>query len=152
MKAVIPPPLVLLFCGALMWVTQKYFPRLRFDLPYETVLFWVVLVIGFWVLASGVGRIFRNKTAIHPNREALSKATTLVTTGVFRYTRNPIYLGMAVMLVAWLLLLEHWLCAAGPLLFVAFITKYQILPEEEALGKIFGEEYFRYRSETRRWM
>lgn len=152
MKAIIPPPAVFLICGILMWALQRFLPLFDFWLPYNRVLFTLVLFIGLCVLGSGVASILKRKTVIHPHIRALSKATNLVTTGVYRYTRNPIYLGMAIMLLGWLMLLQNWLSAAGVVIFIVFITKYQIGPEEEALEKIFGEEYLRYKTKTRRWL
>ncbi len=64
---------------------------------------------------------------------AIQQPTTLVTTGVYRYPRNPIYLGMAIILVAWFVYLPNWLTLVVVVAFVAFITLYQINPEEEAL-------------------
>jgi protein-S-isoprenylcysteine O-methyltransferase Ste14 len=152
MKAVIPPPLVLLICGALMWLTARMWPSLDFTFPYNTLVFWIVLLAGLSLLIAGVVRIMKHETVIHPDRDSLSKATVLVTTGVFRYTRNPIYLGMAIMLMAWTIYLENWLSAVVVIIFVAFITRYQIKPEEEVLEKIFGAEYVRYKKKVRRWV
>ena len=104
------------------------------------------------VLAAGVVNIIRRKTTIHPDRRSLAAPTALVTTGVFRYTRNPIYLGMAIILTAWVVFLESWLALIGVFVFIAFITQYQIRPEEVALEKIFGDVYVRYRKNVRRWI
>lgn len=152
MKAIIPPPLVFLICGALMWLTARMWPSVDFTFPYNKVVFWIVLLAGLSVLIVGVTRIMKHKTVIHPGRHSLPKATALVTTGVFRYTRNPIYLGAAMMLIAWTIYLENWLSAVGVVIFVAFITRYQIKPEEDALEKIFGAEYVRYKKKVRRWV
>ena len=154
MKALIPPPLVTLICGTLMWLAARWSPSpsLIFEFPRNTLVFWIVLGIGCAILASGISAIFKHNTVIHPNRKALSKAAALVTTGIFRYSRNPIYLGMTIMLVAWAIRLENWLSAAGVIIFIVFITIYQIKPEEEALEKIFGEDYLRYKGRVRRWL
>ena len=152
MKARIPPPLVLLICGILMWVVAEKASVFDFILPHSTPVFWIVLLVGLAVIASGISAIFKHKTIIHPNREALPRATALVTTSVFRYSRNPIYVGMTIMLVAWTIRLENWLSALGIVVFVVFITNYQIKPEEEALEKLFGAEYLRYKQQVRRWV
>ena len=152
MKAIIPPPVVFLICGILMWATQQFLPLFEFWLPYNRVLFALLLFIGFCISGSGVASILKRKTVIHPHIRSLSKATDLVTTGIYRYTRNPIYLGMAIMLLGWLMFLQNWLSAIAVVIFIVFITKYQIRPEEEALEKIFGEEYLRYKTKTRRWL
>ena len=152
MKAIIPPPLVFLGCGALMWLMSGIWPPADFAFAYKTLIFWMVLLAGLSLLIAGVANIFKHKTVIHPSRDSLPKATALVTTGVFRYTRNPIYLGMAIMLIAWTIYLGNWLSAAGVVLFVTFITMYQINPEEEALVRIFRERYMQYKKRVRRWV
>ena len=152
MKAVIPPPLVFLICAALMWLADALFPLFDVVLSHSTMLFWIVLLAGFSFLASAVFRIIKRKTTIHPDKKSLPQATSLITTGIFKYSRNPIYLGMAIMLFAWVIFLENLLSAAGVIIFIAFITRYQIKPEEEALEKIFGEEYIRYKRGVRRWI
>lgn len=152
MKAKIPPPLVLLICGILMWLAARFVPSLDFVLPSRIILFWALLVVGVLLLASGASNILNRKTTIHPDRKSLSKASALVTTGIYRYSRNPIYLGMAFMLLAWMILLQNWLSVVGPIIFIVFITDYQIKPEEEALEKVFGEEYVRYKKRVRRWI
>lgn len=152
MKAIIPPPLVLLICGILMWLAARVWPSADFAFRYNAIVFWIVLLAGFSLMTGGVIRIIKHKTIVRPERRSLPKATALVTTGVFRYTRNPIYLGAAIMLIAWTIYLENWLSALGIALFVAFITRYQIRAEEEALEKIFGEQYVRYKKKVRRWV
>lgn len=152
MKAVIPPPVVLLICGLLMWLIKRWIPSFYLTFPNSNILFWIVLLAGLLVLASGFSHMIRHKTTTRPFRKSLGEATTIVTKGIFRYTRNPIYLGMAILLVAWVIFLENWLAVTGVVVFIAFITEYQIKPEEEALEKIFGDEYVRYRKAVRRWI
>lgn len=152
MTAKIPPPVVLLICGAVMWLIAKFLPQLGFVLPYSVILFWFFLLVGFYLLVRGVVIIFRHNTTIHPNVDSLPQATTLVVTGIYKFTRNPIYLGMAVALVAWTIFLENWLSISGVIVFIGFITRYQIIPEENALERIFGDEYLRYKKRVRRWI
>lgn len=82
----------------------------------------------------------------------LSKASALVTGGVYRWTRNPMYLGMAALLLAW----GFWLANAGALavisLFIAYLNRFQIAPEERALEARFGDEFTAYRARVRRWI
>lgn len=152
MKAIIPPPIVLLICGFLMWLTDRFASSFDFEIPYRDMLFWLVFLTGLLVFASGLANMLKRKTTTHPCRKALAQPTSLVSTGIFNYTRNPIYLGMAIMLVAWVIHLENWLTALGVVIFISFITEYQIKPEEEALKRIFGEEYLRYKKKVARWI
>jgi protein-S-isoprenylcysteine O-methyltransferase Ste14 len=143
MKARIPPPVVFLICGLSMFLIHRLTPSSDVDFLYRTSLFLVVLLAGLCVLVLGAANILKRKTTIHPDRKSLSHPTSLVANGIFGYSRNPVYLGMATMLVAWIIFLANWLTVLGVIVFLAFITQYQIKPEEEALGKIFGEDYAR---------
>lgn len=152
MKATIPPPLLTLLAGVLMWLLAGWAPSLDFIFPYGGILFWIVLCIGLALLVAGARTIFKHKTTIHPDKRSLSQVTALVTSGVYRYTRNPIYLGMALLLIAWWVFLANWLALVGPVAFIVFITRNQIKPEEVALEKIFGETYQHYKRNVRRWV
>lgn len=152
MKAAIPPPIVFFICAALMWLIDAIIPSRHFDFAYRNVLFWIVVLTGFGVLIAGAANIFSRKTTIRPDRKSLSKATALISTGAFRYSRNPLYLGLSILLVAWMIFLANVLTVVGVIVFVMFITEYQIKPEEEELEKIFGEEYLRYKRNVRRWI
>lgn len=152
MKAIIPPPVVFLICAGLMWLIHTLVPSLAYDFVYRRLLFWIVLAAGISLLIAGASNFFKRKTTIHPDRKSLSKVSTLITTGAFRYSRNPLYLGLALMLVAWWIFLGNVLAVIGVIVFVVFITEYQIKPEEEALERIFGEEYLRYKKNVRRWI
>lgn len=152
MRALIPPPIVFLSCGLLMWLANRYGPRIPFEIPFAVIIFWILLTVGLFVMMAGVARIFRYRTVIHPNRKSLPEATHLVTDGIFRYTRNPIYLGMAIMLVAWTIRLGNAWAIGGVVIFVILIHIFQIKPEEEALEKVFGQVYRTYKTRVRRWI
>lgn len=152
MNAKIPPDVVLLSCGILMRLIAAFAPWCSFTLPYHHVLFWAMLMMGFILVWLGVATIYKHRTTVRPDSASLPKAAALVTTGIYRYTRNPIYLGMAILLLAWVIFLTNWLAVSGVAIFIGFITKYQIIPEESALEKIFGQHYTRYKSAVRRWV
>ena len=79
-------------------------------------------------------------------------ASSLVATGVFRFTRNPMYLGLFLVLAGWAAHLANAAALAGPLLFALYVTRFQILPEERALATKFGPEFDAYKLRTRRWI
>lgn len=89
-------------------------------------------------------------TTVHPLEP--NKATYLVTDGVFRFSRNPMYLGLLLLLIGWAV----WLGSASPWLvpplFVIVLTLVQIIPEERALHQRFGEEYVSYQRSVSRWI
>lgn len=145
----IPPPLVFLLVAGAMWLTT-----LRFD-PLDVLAGWrwplvaVFLMLGLAGLL-GIREFARHKTTIDPVN--ITNASTLVTSGVFAWTRNPMYLGMACLLVAWALYLSVPWTLLGPLAFVLLITRFQIVPEERAMAAKFGADYAAYRARVRRWI
>lgn len=91
-----------------------------------------------------------SRTTINPFDP--SRATTLVTGGIFRITRNPLYLSLLLLLVAYAIRLDSWVVWLGPVLFATYITRFQIIPEERILAAKFGEDFQAYQSRTRRWL
>jgi protein-S-isoprenylcysteine O-methyltransferase Ste14 len=81
-----------------------------------------------------------------------SAASSLVTSGVYRYTRNPMYLGLSVTLMAWAVFLSNLLALVAVPLFVLYISRFQISPEERVLSSLFGAEYAAYKEKVRRWL
>lgn len=92
----------------------------------------------------------RARTTINPLDPG--RATQLVTGGVFRLSRNPIYLSLVWLLLAYAIRLDSAAVWLGPVLFVLYVSRFQILPEERALQAKFGEAYAAYRKRTRRWL
>lgn len=90
------------------------------------------------------------RTTINPLTP--SKASSLVTNGIFRISRNPMYLSLLLLLVAYAIRLDSLAVWLGPLIFVAYVTRFQILPEERVLAEKFGEAYLAYKHRTRRWI
>lgn len=90
------------------------------------------------------------RTTINPLDPSL--ATTLVTGGIFRITRNPMYLSLLLLLVAYAMRLNSWVEWLGPVLFASYVTRYQIIPEERILAVKFGPAFQAYKSRTRRWI
>lgn len=79
-------------------------------------------------------------------------ASALVSTGIYQYTRNPMYLGMALILFGAAIRLGNPIGFFGPLFFVTFITRFQIKAEEAALAKVFGQDFVKYSRKVRRWI
>jgi protein-S-isoprenylcysteine O-methyltransferase Ste14 len=146
----VPPPVVTACFALLMWFAGTAVPLLDFDVPARSA---AVLTLAGAGVAIGITAFFRFRqasTTINPM--APEEASALVITGAYRWTRNPMYLGMLVILVAWAL----WLSNAGAFLllplFVAYLTRFQIVPEERALQARFGAEFERYCQSVRRWL
>jgi protein-S-isoprenylcysteine O-methyltransferase Ste14 len=80
------------------------------------------------------------------------KTSSLVTSGVYRFSRNPMYVGMLLILTAWAVFLAVPLTLLGPLAFFLYLKRFQIEPEERVMGEIFGAEFSAYRAQVRRWL
>ena len=146
----IPPPLVALAFAIAMAVCAGLLSTASVRFPGQGPAALAVLATGLGVIAAAILRFVRARTTVNPLRP--EEASALVTEGVFRITRNPMYLGMALILAAWALWLGN---AAGALLlagFVAFIGRFQIAPEESALRAHFGAEFDAYAQRVRRWI
>lgn len=100
---------------------------------------------------NGAGIRFRRaNTTVNPLKP--QAASSLVTAGIYRYTRNPMYLGLLFLLVAWAVLLSSPFALLGPVAFVTYISRFQIVPEERVLAALFGAEYAAYQAGVRRWL
>lgn len=146
----VPPPVVGAIVAGIMWLGRRLVPEATFGLPLRWL--WVAGTALLAVLIAGVAiRTFaRAETTVNPlEPEAADK---LVTSGIFRYSRNPMYVGLTMVLVAFALFLHNIVSFALIALFPAFITRFQIIPEERALAAKFGADYETYRRSVRRWL
>jgi protein-S-isoprenylcysteine O-methyltransferase Ste14 len=142
----IPPPLLTLAIGVAMWfaATDAAAPLWRSALAL--VLFVAAGVVGFPALRS----FRRAGTTIDPVR--IDRASALVTGGIYRVTRNPMYVSLTLLAAAWAAWLGGPWVWIGPILLVFWLDRFQIRPEEQAMTARFGDAYLRYRSEVRRWL
>lgn len=146
----IPPPVVALLLGTVMWWLAPMGPATPWPEAMRIGLAVPLALLGLSLDFSGLVAFVRRHTTINPLSPR--KSTALVTTGVYRFTRNPMYLGMACLLTAWAVWLGALLPFAAPVLFVLFITRFQIRPEERVLAQLFGQSYTDYTRRVRRWL
>ena len=148
METKIPPPIVTLIFGLAIYFSREIFPVV--EIQHSSYLGIFLLLIGFFILISAVRLFRKDNTTVNPLRPEL--ATKLVIDGIFKYTRNPMYLGMAFILVSisvFFNLLGGIILVA---LFCAYITKFQIIPEERAMKDLFSHDFEKYTKSTRRWI
>ena len=146
----VPPVAVTLIAAALIWACARVLPAGEFSLA-NSVFF--AAAIAFAGAASGVAGIARfraHETTVHPMRP--HDASVIVKRGVYGRTRNPMYLGLALLLLGFAVFLENAFSIAVVPLFVLYITEFQIKPEERALLAQFGDEYRDYLQSVRRWI
>jgi protein-S-isoprenylcysteine O-methyltransferase Ste14 len=107
-------------------------------------------VLGVATAIQGVIEFRRARTTVDPRDPR--KSTAIVTSGIYRFTRNPMYLGFLLVLVSWSVYLSNLCAAVGPVLFILYMNRFQIEPEERILSARFGEVYDAYKAAARRWL
>jgi protein-S-isoprenylcysteine O-methyltransferase Ste14 len=145
----IPPPAVGALVAALMWWMSAWPPALPLSAGVRVTLGVLLAAIGLTFDVLGLIAFRRSRTTVNPLRP--DKASALVTGGVYRVTRNPMYVGMAFLLAGWAAYLASPWAVLGPLLFIAYITRFQIVPEERVLRERFPE-FAAYAARVRRWL
>ncbi len=110
----------------------------------------VLILLGAVVALAGVVAFRRHKTTVNPFTP--EQSTSLVATGVYRLSRNPMYLGLLLALMGWSACLANWVSALVLPAFVAYMNRFQIQPEERALRERFGSQFLAYAESVRRWL
>ena len=148
MKNKIPPPIVTFFFGLCIYFSQEYFPE--FNLEFLTMLSFIFYFAGLTVLILAVGMFKKQNTTVNPIK--IENASSLVTSGIFKYSRNPMYLGMVIILFGLALMFNLVGGILFVFLFMIYITKFQIRPEEEVMERLFGEDFIKYKHKVRMWL
>lgn len=146
----IPPMIVVILAGLLMWLAARATPQLIVMYPGRRSVAAFMAAAGLLVVYAGLREFRKASTTVHPQRPG--EASSVVTTGIYRFTRNPMYLGMLLWLLAWLIYLANVAAAVVPVAFLIYITRYQISSEERALTAKFGAPYEAYLHAVRRWI
>ncbi|MBE9609971.1 isoprenylcysteine carboxylmethyltransferase family protein [Chitinilyticum litopenaei] len=146
---IMPMPLTAVV-GLLMWGLATALPGLQIVLPMHGVTALLLALAGLLLVFGSAVFFRRARTTLDPRQPA--QADTLITKGLFRISRNPIYLGFLLLLLAWFEYLANLACL--PLLpaFVYYLNRFQIIPEERALTARFGAAYQAYCQQVRRWL
>ena len=144
-----PPPLIYLAGAGLGliadWLLQ--FDALKLSPFVRWVLCGLLAIAGGAIIAAALGQFGQARTPPEPWKPT----TALATDGIYAYTRNPMYLGMALLLLAWATFLGSPLAGLSVFLFIGYISRFQIIPEERILRAKFGAPYTAYLSDVRRW-
>ena len=109
-----------------------------------------IALAGAGVAMAGALAFRRARTTVSPLKPQTT--SSLVTSGVYRFTRNPMHVGLALVLLAWAVFVSSPWAFLGPMRFILYITRFQIVPEERALSGLFGAAYSAYRARVRRWL
>lgn len=150
MKLYFPPLAQFAVFAAFGFFVSRLLPQLHIDFGG---LFWVAIPLflaGALILLAAVRSFGKAETTVNPIEPG--RAESLVTNGLYRWTRNPMYLGMLLVMLGGMLVLQNAASFLGPILFVTSMTVLQIKPEERVLKQKFGEAYAQYAEQTRRWL
>jgi len=150
LKLLIPPPVVALIGAALMVKLAWLTPHWRVELPGRLMLGAIVALAGLALMVSAARALRRAQTTLSPLRP--HKTSTLVTSGIYARSRNPIYLGLVLALVGLALAMANPLTLVGPLLVGLYLDRFQIRPEEHVLNERLRGAWVNYCDRTRRWL
>lgn len=146
----IPPPLLGFVTGLMMWLMAQLLPTLSLVSSNLHRVGIVIMLAGFCLDVIALLQFRKNATTINPLSP--DKASTMVSTGLYKYTRNPMYLGLLIVLTGWAFFLGNLASFACLPIFVRLISRFQIFPEERILKEKFGEPYELYLTQVRRWI
>ena len=147
MKKIPPPMLVLIL------VSSNYFSSKKIDLihlPNQDLISIIILLIGILIVINPIFKFIKSKTTIDPIK--FKKVNKLIISGIYKYSRNPMYLGLLMIVISTSIFFLNIFSITTPLLFYCWINRFQIKREEIFLTEKFGEEYMSYKIKTRRWI
>lgn len=146
----IPPVLFFVILAALMWLTGIVSAPAGFNGTLLLVLGLFSFILGASIALAGVIEFRRASTSVNPLNP--NNASAIVDQGIFRYTRNPMYLGLLLGLFSWACYLDNLYALFFVIFFPFYMTRFQIKPEENLLESNFGKTYLSYKTRVRRWL
>jgi len=146
----VPPPVVAVLMAGAMWGISLAAPLLQVPAFIRVAAAATIALAGGGFSLAGAISIRRAGTTVNSMKP--ETASSLICSGIYRVTRNPMYVGLLFVLVAWAILLSTVWALLGPLAFVLYLNRFQIAPEERALSALFGAGYSAYKSRVRRWL
>ncbi len=146
----IPPALLMLLFMLMTWGVDRYLPQFKQEWIWSEWAYRTVFLLAVGLIGSGVMSFKNAQTTVNPTRP--ENASSVVTSGIYRWSRNPMYLGFLMILLAFVLKLSNPITLLVLPIFVLFMNRFQIRPEERALNRLFGEEYLAYCQKVRRWI
>ena len=146
----IPPPIIGVITLLIIWFIARYSVGPAFNNNAVNMLAAILAITGLAIDIISLGAFKKAKTTFNPLSP--EKASALVTGGLYKISRNPMYLGMLLILTGWTLYQSQFLGFIPLLGFVLYMNRFQIIPEEEAMIKNFGNSYRDYMTQTRRWI
>ena len=150
LETAIPPPAVAALAALAMWGISLVAPTLQMPAAVRVAACAASFLVGLFFSVAGVISFRRARTTLDPTKP--ETASSLVRSGIYRVTRNPMYVGLCFVLFAWGVFLSSAWALLGLLALVLYLGRFQIAPEERALARLFGAEYTAYQAKVRRWL
>jgi protein-S-isoprenylcysteine O-methyltransferase Ste14 len=147
----VPPVIQAAICVLAMWLLSRYLPLIPFEIVFLRLAITAIFTgIGGLIAVAGIASFRKAKTTVDPRTPG--KSSELVIVGIYNYTRNPMYLGLLGIMIGLAVLFGAVSSFLVIPIFVWFMNRLQIEPEEEALEELFGESYREYKLKVRRWL
>lgn len=146
----IPPPAVAAVIAGAMWGIALFTPLFTMSAFMRITAAAVIALAGAGISLAGVIAFRRANTTVNPMKPETT--SSFVSSGIYKATRNPMYVGVLFVLLGWAVFLSSAWALLGPLAFVLYINRFQIEPEEQVMLDKFGAEYSSYKSRVRRWL
>ena len=147
-KTKFPPPLVALTFGFLINYTKNIFPKI--EIRNEIIFGSFMIITGLIIILSAIILFKKYQTTITPLNP--SNATKLITNGIYKFSRNPMYLGLLLVLLGISIILNPTGGFILIPLFILYLNLFQIIPEENAMVDLFKDEFLEYKKNVRRWI
>ena len=147
-KTKLPPPLVALIFGFLINYTKNIFPKI--EIKNQIIFGSFIIINGLIIILSAIILFKKYQTTISPLNP--SNATKLITNGIYKFSRNPMYLGLLLVLLGISIILNLTGGFFFILLFISYMNLFQIIPEENAMVDLFKDEFLEYKINVRRWI
>lgn len=144
----IPPPILVIILATSNYLSKNQLEIIYF--PYKYSISVLILLVGSLILINPVFKFIKSKTTVNPVK--FKQVNKLVTSGIYKYSRNPMYLGMILIIISTSIFYLNYYSVITPFIFYFWINRFQIKREEIFLKEKFGKEYLSYMSKTRRWI
>jgi protein-S-isoprenylcysteine O-methyltransferase Ste14 len=149
MELKVIPVIQVLIAVLLMVMFSQLWPGLILDWPAHKQVALLLFILAIFVGISALISFKMHKTTVNPIKPETT--TTIVSSGIYSFSRNPMYLAMLISLISVAYYLQHVTSLPVLLIFIAYMTRFQIIPEEKILTKTFGQQYVDYQNKVRRW-
>jgi protein-S-isoprenylcysteine O-methyltransferase Ste14 len=146
----IPPVLVTILFAGLMWLVSRLAPSFPLGMEYRITALLLFVLVGTAVGLAGVASFRKANTTVNPLTP--DACSSMVTSGIYQFSRNPMYLALLLALLGWGFFLHNFYSLALTVVFVVYLNRFQIQPEERALEQVFGKEFSEYRQRVRPWI